>query len=308
MLEATRTLNFRVVEPFVQYRQDFYAHRTIKTETALAILAGLAHRTGMPWSLEASPEVLRTRLPEPQVFHLAALGPALTDDNLVEAALVQLEAGATADLGLMLPSPANGPTPLPVQIDLGWFRPLDLNPPGDTAAGRRALTLAERAQGSPLAFSGAARAPVAEYPRMFSWLWDHAARRQDWHDDLGAWHYSLPEWIRATRTLPARLLGIEDRGRLSLGARADVAIYDLPAAAPPGQWQYYLGRCRTLLKAGELVVDNFGLVNPQVAKATYYRQTNAEATKFLMEISQFQSCRWENLWVTEGLGGPWVGV
>ncbi|MCG2771757.1 MAG: amidohydrolase family protein [Desulfobacterales bacterium] len=210
----------------------------------------------------------------------------------------------------MLPGPQAGQTRLPVRIDLGWFRPLDLNPALDEAAGRRALALALCCQGSQAAFSGAGQtqAPVSEYPRLFSWLWDHAARRQDWHDDLGARRFSLSEWVWATRTLPARLLGLEDRGRLSLGARADVAIYDVPAYAPPGQWHHYLGRCRTLLKAGEVVVDNFSLVNPEAPRATYYRQTGAEATPILAEICQFQSLRRENLWVREGLGGPWVGI
>jgi hypothetical protein len=310
LLAETRALNFRVVEPFVRYRQDFYAHRTIAPEPALAVLADLARITGLPLSVEASPEVLRASLPEPGAFHLAALGPALTDDDLVEAALAHLEAGATGDLGLMLPGPQAGQTHLPVRIDLGWFRPLDLNPPMDVAVGRRALALALCCQGSQAAFSGAGpvQAPVAEYPRLFSWLWDHAARRQDWQDDLGAGRYSLSEWVWATRTLPARLLGLEDRGRLSPGARADVAIYDVPTYAPPGQWHTYLDRCRTLLKAGQIVVENFSLVNPEVPRATYYRETGAEATPMLAEICQFQSLRRENLWVREGLGGPWVGI
>jgi formylmethanofuran dehydrogenase subunit A len=310
LLDATRALNFRVVEPFVRYRQGFYAHRTIEPEKALAVLADLARMIGVPLSLEASPEVLRARLPEPTAFHLAALGPALTEDDLVEAALAHLEAGATGDMGLMLPGPGAAPTQLPVRIDLGWFRPLDLNPPLDAAVGRRALALALCCQGSQVAFSGAglAQAPVTAYPRLFSWLWDHAARRQDWQVDLGARRYSLAEWVWATRTLPARLLGLEDRGRLSPGARADVAIYDVPTYAPPGQWRHHLGRCRTLLKAGEVVVDNYSLVNSEVPRATYYRQTGAEATSMLAEICQFQSLRRENLWVPEGLGGPWVGV
>jgi formylmethanofuran dehydrogenase subunit A len=310
LLDATRALNFRVVEPFVRYRQGFYAHRTIEPEPTLEILAHLARITGAPLSVEASPEVLRARLPEPGAFHLAALGPALKSDDLVEAALVHLEAGATGDLGLMLPGRRDGQTRLPVRIDLGWFRQLDLNPSLDEAAGRRALALALCCQGSQVAFSGVglAQSPVAEYPRLFSWLWDHAARRQDWHDDLGARRYSLSEWVWATRSLPARLLGLEDRGRLSLGARADVAIYDVPAYAPPGQWHHYLGRCRTLLKAGEVVVDNFSLVNPEAPRATYYRQTGAAATPMLAEICQFQSLRPENLWVREGLGGPWAAV
>jgi formylmethanofuran dehydrogenase subunit A len=260
--------------------------------------------------LEASPEVLRIRLPEPEAFHLAALGPALTGDELVAAALAHLEAGATGDLGLMLPGSPGAQTKVPVRLDLGWFRSLDLNPPVDEAAARRALALGLRGPVSQLAFSGTglAQAPVAEYPRLFAWLWDPGARRQDWHDDLGAGRYSLSEWVWATRTLPARLLGLEDRGRLSPGARADVAIYDMPPSAPPGFWRQYLGRCRTLLKAGEVVVDNFRLVNPEVARATYYRQTGAPVTPMLQEICQFQSLRWENLWVREGLGGPWIGV
>jgi hypothetical protein len=210
----------------------------------------------------------------------------------------------------MLPGPQTGAIRLPVRIDLGWFHPLDLNPQSDAAAGRRALALALGCQRSQAAFSGAglAQAPVTAYPRLFSWLWDHPAHRQEGHDDLGTRGYSLSEWVYATRTLPARLLGLKDRGRLRVGARADVAIYDVPADAPPGQWGRYLGRCRTLVKAGEVVVDNYSLVNPEVARATYYRQTGAEATPMLAEICQFQSLRRENLWVQEGLGGPWVGV
>ena len=122
-----------------------------------------------PLSVEASPEVLRANLPDPAAFHLAALGPALTADELVDAALAHLKAGATGDLGLMLPGRKDGPTRLPVRIDLGWFRPRDLNPPVDEAAGRRALTLSLCCQGSQIAFSGAGmvQAPVAEYPRLF---------------------------------------------------------------------------------------------------------------------------------------------
>ena len=309
LLDETRSLNFRVVEPFVRYRQSFYAHRTIEPEEALEVLAHLAGITGLPLSLEASPEVLRARLPEPGAFHLAALGPALTDDDLVEAALAHLEAGATGDLGLMLPGPQAGQPGCRSGSTWGGFAPwtstrrwMGRGPagpgPGPVLPGLPGGLF----RGRPGPGAGDRISPAV------SWLWDHAARRQDWQDDLGAGRSSLSEWVWATRTLPARLLGLEDRGRLSPGARADVAIYDVPTYAPPGQWHHYLGRCRTLLKAGEVVVDNFSLVNPEVPRATYYRETGAEATPMLAEICQFQSLRRENLWVREGLGGPWVGV
>ncbi len=107
LLDRTRSLNLRVVEPFVRYRQEFYAHRTMATEEALEILADLAKGQKITLTLEASPEVLRAPLPEPGVFHLAALGPALVEDNLLKTALAHLEQGGTADMGLM--APGGGP-------------------------------------------------------------------------------------------------------------------------------------------------------------------------------------------------------
>lgn len=310
VMEQTRALSLRVVEPYVRYRQEHYAPRTMASDTALDILAHLARAHDVPLALEASPEVLRASLPEPRLFHLAALGPALLDDELMAAARRHLERGTTADLGLFVVDRGHAQSHLPVRIDLGWFQPLDLNPAYSPAQARRALLLALEDPGPNLAFSGAgmARAPVQDYPLMFSWLWDREARRQCWGDALGDREYSLSEWVWATRTLPARLLGLADRGRLSPGARADVAIYDLPADAPPSRWSKYLGRCRTLLKAGELVVDNFQVVRPGVAKATCYRRTGAEPTPLLGEICQYGSWREENLWVSPAWDMNWEKI
>ena len=75
LLDETRALNFRVVEPFVRYRQGFYAHRTIEPEKTLEVLAHLARITGAPLSVEASPEVLRANLPEPGGLSSGRPGP-----------------------------------------------------------------------------------------------------------------------------------------------------------------------------------------------------------------------------------------
>jgi len=307
LLDRTRSLNLRVVEPFVRYRQEFYAHRTMATEEALEILADLAKGQKITLTLEASPEVLRAPLPEPGVFHLAALGPALVEDNLLKTALAHLEQGGTADMGLMAPGGGPGSGAPGMQVDLGWFRPLDLNPAPDDAAARRALSLALQYQGDRLAFSGAGilSAPVKDYPRFFAWLGDRAARSRDWGGELGSREYSLSQWVWATRNLPASLLGLRDRGRLCPGARADVALYDLPPNAGSHPWP---GRCRTLLKAGELVVEDYCLVHPDVARATYCRQTGAGATAMLQEICQYRSFRPENLWVQPELEVEWKKI
>lgn len=310
LLEQTRALNLRIMEPYVRYRQDYYAHRTIKIEKALEILATLAKEHNLTFALEASPEILRASLPAPEAFHLAALGQALDEDGLIEAALGLLEKGATADIGFFPPENHGRTVTVPIRVYLGFFQPVPLCPPHPGAAARRALRLALQYQESNLAFSGAnaIQAPVKDYPRMFSWLWDRTARHQDWNDELPTRQYSLSEWAWATRTLPARILGLADRGHLGPGARADVALYDLPPRTRTSQWSRHLGCCRTLLKAGEIVIDNFSLVRAEIPKATYYRQTEVEAAPWLWDLCQYRGFRLENLWVQESMGGAWVGL
>jgi len=304
-LDRTRALNLRVVEPRVRYRQEFYAHRQVPGAAALEVLADLARVQQVPLNLEAASEVLRAELPEPRAFHLAALGPALREEELLEAALRQLQQGASADMGLMDPFGA-GQAGADIRVDLGWFEPLNLSPSADKDAARRALGLALQYQGEGLAFSGAAAsvAGVEAFPRLFSWLGNRLARRRDWGEDLGSREYSVSQWVWATRVLPARLLGLTDRGSLRAGARADVAIYD-PAPGAAGQWP---GRCCTLLKAGEMVVENYTLINPEVARATYFRSTEAQATPLVEEICQYRSFRPENLWVQPELEVEWKQV
>ncbi len=309
--EKTRTLNFRVVEPWVRHRQEFYAHRILPLEETLEILARLAGELTTTLMIESSPEVLRAALPEPRVFHLAALGAALTADDLVEAALAHLERGTSADLGLMWPQKIPGGNGVPVQVDLGLCGPLSLTPTAEQGQARRALFLALAGEGTPAAFSGAgaAWAPLKHYPDFFAWLGDREARQVYWGDEISPRRYSLFDWVQATRTLPARLLGLADRGHLGPGSRADVALFDLPPGAAEDRWPEQVRRCRTLIKGGTVVVDNFSLVRPEVPKAACFRRTGAESTALVDELCQYRSFRSENLWLPGDLeGSAWVGV
>ena len=46
-----------------------------------------------------------------------------------------------------------------------------------------------------------------------------------WHRDTGL--YSLPEAVRRISAVPAQVLGLEDRGTLALGKRADINVFDV---------------------------------------------------------------------------------
>ena len=68
---------------------------------------------------------MRAGLPEAELFHLAALGPALVEDELIEAARRLLAKGATGDMGLMDPGGGAGPGVPGMEVDLGWFQALE---------------------------------------------------------------------------------------------------------------------------------------------------------------------------------------
>ncbi len=294
LLEKSGALTLRVVESFIGYRQDYLTHRRINPEAALAILADLARDLQMVIILETSPDILRLDLPT-GVFHLGGMGPALESEEMLAAALAHLDRGVTGDMGLVQPA-AGDREHVSVQVDLGWFRPLNLAPGAPPSVRRRALKLALEHRGPGLAYSvaGNAAGAVREFPRFFSWMGDKVQREGEWGEDLPDREWTLAEWVWATRTLPARLLGLTDQGHLGVGARADVALFEVSAAGGPGG----RGRehCRTLIKAGEKIIDNFQLIKPRAAKTTFYRQTGAQPTPLVAEICQYRSFRQESLW------------
>jgi len=308
--EKTRTLNFRVMEPWVRHRQEFYRYRTLPLPDTLEILTRLAEELKTTLMVEASPELLESALPEPQAFHLSALGPALSTDEMMDAALAHLERGTTADLGFIWPREMPGGNGVSVHVDLGLSRPLALKPAAERPQARRALSLALAAENPRAVFSGAGAVlgPVAHYPDFFSWLGDRQARQEFWGEEMRARTYSFYHWVRATRTLPARLLGLADRGHLSVGARADIALFDLPAEAEE-RWPQQVRGCRTLIKSGTVVVEDGRLVRPDAPKIVHYRRTGAASTPLVSELCQYRSLRPENLWPLEDLeGAAWVQV
>jgi formylmethanofuran dehydrogenase subunit A len=295
LLEQTRSLAVRVVEPWVQHRQEFYRHRTLTPEATLEILARLAAALEQPLQLEASPVVLTVAWPEKAAFHLAGLGQALESEELLAAAEAKLREGVSADMGLIYPETPGHPHCRPAWVDLGLSRPLNLAPPREREQARRTLHLALATRGERLAFSGAGafQAPVARYPELLAWLRDEAERRRFWGEPFIEGFFEVMEWVYATRTLPARVLGLADCGHLGPGARADVAIFDLPGNhAPfdaPGT-----GHCRTLLKAGSFVVRDYALVEGDIPRTTWYRRTNAARTAMAEELLGSRSFRPEH--------------
>ncbi len=87
-----------------------------------------------------------------------------------------------------------------------------------------------------------------------------------WHRDSGV--YSLPEAVRRLTRAPARILGLEDRGTLAAGLKADVNVIDLENLAErqpefvhdfPGGAGRYVQRgrgYRATLCNGQVIAEN----------------------------------------------------
>ena len=118
-------------------------------------------------------------------------------------------------------------------------------------------------------------APFTTYPEIFALLMDKDVRAQ-WLARLPpeavavttlaslTREYSLNEVAAMTRAAPAKLLGLPDRGHLSAGARADVALYR------PGKdiAQMFRAAAR-VYKDGELVVRDGAVTHYRFGRALH---------------------------------------
>ncbi|MCW4115581.1 formylmethanofuran dehydrogenase subunit A [Aurantimonas sp. MSK8Z-1] len=116
-------------------------------------------------------------------------------------------------------------------------------------------------------------APFTAYPELFALLMDRDVRAR-WLEMLPDAavkatclteldrEYTLAEIAIMTRAAPARLLGLPDRGHLSPGAVADIAVYR------PGEDKAQMfASAAWLLKDGEVVVENGAVTRRRFGKA-----------------------------------------
>lgn len=118
-------------------------------------------------------------------------------------------------------------------------------------------------------------APFTTYPDLFALLMSRDLRAQ-WLARLPAEalamttlpsltrEYTLPEIAAMTRAAPARLLGLRDRGHLSPGAKADIAVY----RPGPDIAQMFRAAAR-VYKDGELVVRDGAVTHYRFGRALH---------------------------------------
>ena len=116
--------------------------------------------------------------------------------------------------------------------------------------------------------------PFIRYPRIISWLMSNE-RRQEMMDNgevrvwsykrtgLGSFdrEYDFNEIATITRAAPARIYGYQDRGELTPGYNADIAVYDLnpntiDPSKEPAAIEHAFGNAMYTIKDGEILVKD----------------------------------------------------
>ncbi|BDZ67463.1 formylmethanofuran dehydrogenase subunit A [Methanobacterium ferruginis] len=160
--------------------------------------------------------------------------------------------------------------------------------------------------------------PFIRYPRIISWLMS-AERRQEMMDNLEVrvWsykrtglgtldrEYDFNEIATITRASAARIYGYQDRGELSPGYNADIAVYDLnpndiDPSKEPAAIEKAFGNAMYTIKNGEILVKDGEIVKvvPSHTLWTdvkgFEEQENAVMEKIMPTFRRFYTVKFEN--------------
>jgi formylmethanofuran dehydrogenase subunit A len=121
--------------------------------------------------------------------------------------------------------------------------------------------------------------PFIRYPRIMSWLMSSDRRTEMLENEVHKWAtkrtdlasldrvYDWSDIATVTRSAPAKILGLEQRGHLGVGANADVAVYDIEPenfdatkASNASVIEDVMGRAAYTIKDGEIVVKDGKIV------------------------------------------------
>lgn len=316
LLFWTHGLTIKLYEPFVRYDDEIYAFRNMEDQEVLSFFSAQGERLLPRMFLHTYPALLDREVLAPERFHFCHMGSSLDSDGRFQKAAALLEKGATGDMGLFGPE-GNLKVALcdpdsrgkDIRLHLGFYRPLCIGKaacPRDGVEGR-ALNLA-LAYPRHLAFSTDMPnyGGLESYPALFASLLNKRAR--DRAGEIGTSHreYSLQDFVRVTRQIPAEILNLTEKGHLGDGAVGDIAVYDLRGGTK--DLAACLGSCVYLIKGGEVVMDRFKIVSEDGVKRCYYSGKEEDDQGLAREICRSTSLRFENLRVDEIFTGETVYI
>lgn len=159
--------------------------------------------------------------------------------------------------------------------------------------------------------------PFIRYPRIMSWLMSSDRRQEMMDNEVHKWAHKrtgLPELDRVydfydiatiSRAAPAKIHGFADRGALTPGYKADIAVYDInPNDIDPNREYAAIeegfNTALYTIKDGQILVKDKEIVqvkesqNIWVNVKGYENEEQAVVDKIMPFFTQYYSVKWEN--------------
>jgi hypothetical protein len=273
LLAMTKSIGIKIYDPSIYFSMQHYRHRNTPTPGVLSALASLDKYKLGKICVQISSQLQGLDLKGASIFHLCQGSTDLTEENIVHSTFDLLRKGASLDLSLLdgtglrvqTNNHRKGKGGRALSVGMGLAAPIVFFDKREPLKGfqlaRRALDL----RPSYISFSSGTS------PRLLpgSTLGSLSDLLTKGSDDDGI---SISEWVEATRSTPAMILGLKTKGHLGVGAQADIAIYDIVPETPANLFREKLCSCWALMKKGVIVIRDFRFVNMDIQTETYYRK------------------------------------
>ncbi len=341
LLDLTKSISVKIYDAGVRYAKQGFFYRDIDEKRCLNFFYEII-KSGA-WilpkiQLRTYPELLDEDTDVLSAFDLAHIASGIDNEERYEVAREVLKKGGAADLGIFSTSENEDinmrigyDVPAEVEnfisVDIGLEKPLIFSKSNEKRAEdkvvlsiRFALEVLEYLKSCCISFSTDSPNGCLfySYPEIFAGLLSRGNRKELTNEALPNVEYSLYELAEITRTNPARQLGLKNKGHLSIGADADIAVYDIGENTDGRELEKRLRNCSYLLKGGEVVI-NEGKLNEgsdRAGKKTFYFEVKGkmeeeakEKQREMMErICNRRSFRAEHLKVDECFTGTSEGV
>ena len=160
--------------------------------------------------------------------------------------------------------------------------------------------------------------PFTRYPRIISWLMSNQRRMEMMENgEVHKWaqrrttlptldrEYDFYEIATITRAAPARIYGFTDRGQLTPGYRADIAVYDInPNEIDPSRQAAEIEKgfnvAEYTIKDGQILVKDKEIVKVKESQNIWvnvkgWEQNEQKVINNIMPFfTQYYSVKWEN--------------
>lgn len=268
LLQSTGARGFAVNQPSIEYDQWWYKPRNVRSEVLFRFFSMFNRSNNCRTIIEIpAGDFPLEAIGDPSGFHLncreADWDDGLRDGRLMDLMERGLSVGISSD-DIWSPIEVNigkRNTSEGLCFGVGLVHPLSISSSRGSFETRAIKVLEFLLRVSPevICFSPGSpdRKALAGHSKILAWLLRSNLRPVGKSGDFPPREYSISDLAMITSSNPAKILGLKNKGQLSKGALARIAIYDFNEKTPDTELEEKLHLCQYLIKGEDLLVNDF---------------------------------------------------